>query len=175
MNNKLKPAIVGGVLVGLLSAIPFVNLANICCCLWALLGGALASYLYIKNSPTPASSGDGAILGVLAGVVGAAIYIVIGIPLSILLGATMISFISRMMESANPSQVEMMRQMQAGQTIIGAILRGLLTAALLVGFSTIGGLLGVTIFEKRKGTDVPPPPPPGFGGGQPGRGYGSAA
>ena len=83
MNNKLKPALIGGVVLGLLSVIPFVNWANICCCLWAILGGLLASYLYVKNSPTPASAGDGAILGALAGVVGAAITVVIGIPLSI--------------------------------------------------------------------------------------------
>ncbi len=165
MNNKLKPAIIGGVVVGLLSAIPFVNLANICCCLWAILGGALASYLYIKNSPTRVSSSDGAILGVLAGVVGAAIYIVIGIPLSIVVGATMMALISRLVESANPSQAEMMRQMQTGQTIIGAIIRGLFTAVLLVGFSTVGGLLGIPIFEKRKAVADIPPPPQGFGGG----------
>jgi len=39
----------------------------------------------------------------------------------------------------------------------------------LIGFSTIGGLLGITIFEKRKG-DAPPPPPQGFGATP---GYGS--
>ena len=81
MNNKLKPALIGGVLLGLLSAIPVVNLVNVCCCLWALIGGLLASYLYIKNSPVPASAGDGAILGALAGLVGAVIVVVIGIPI----------------------------------------------------------------------------------------------
>ena len=166
MNNKLKPAIIGGVVVGLLSAIPFVNLLNICCCLWAIIGGVLASYLYIKASPTPVKPGDGAVLGVLSGVVGALIYIVIGIPLSILVGATMVSLVSRMMESVNPSQAELMRQqMEAGQTIVGAILRGIFTAFLLVVFATIGGLLGVPIFEKRKAAADIPSPPQGFGGG----------
>jgi hypothetical protein len=171
MNNKLKPAIIGGVVVGLLSAIPFVNILNLCCCLWAVLGGVLASYLYIKASPTPAKVGDGAVVGLLAGVVGAAIYVVIGIPLSILIGATMITFLSRLIESTNPQQAEMMREMQAGQTIISAIIRGIILAILLVVFSTIGGLLGVPIFEKRKGA-AETPPPQGFGGA-PGGGYGS--
>ena len=174
MNNKLKPAIIGGVVVGLLSAIPFVNLLNICCCLWAIIGGVLASYLYIKASPTPVKPGDGAMLGVLSGVVGALIYIVIGIPLSILLGATMLSLVSRMLESVNPSQAEQMRQqMEAGQTILSAILRGIFTAFLLIVFSTLGGLLGVPIFEKRKGVTDLPPPPQGFGGGPPAGGYGT--
>jgi uncharacterized protein YqgC (DUF456 family) len=124
MNNKLKPAIIGGIVVGLLSAIPFVNFLNICCCLWAIIGGVLATYMYIKASPTPVKAGDGAVLGLLAGVVGALIYIVIGIPLGILMGATVASFASRLMESVDPRQAEMMRQsMTADQTVIRHILR----------------------------------------------------
>lgn len=165
MNNKLKPAIIGGVVLGLLSVIPFVNLVNICCCLWAILGGMLASYLYIKNSPVPASPGDGAILGVLAGVVGAAIAIVIGIPISILMGGAMTAFFVGLIERIDPSQAEMMRrQIEAGQTVASAIINGVVLAVLLVIFSTLGGLLAVPIFEKRK-RDVPAPPPPqNFGG-----------
>jgi hypothetical protein len=163
MNNKLKPAIIGGVVLGILSVIPFVNWANICCCLWAILGGLLASYLYIKNSPVPASAGDGAILGAMAGLVGAIISVVIGIPISILMGSVMKGVMVSLMESVNPSQAEMMRsQIEAGQTIAGAIVNGLILAVLLVVFSTLGGLLGVPIFEKRK-RDVMPPPPQNFG------------
>lgn len=175
MNNKMKPAIIGGIVVGLLSAIPFVNIVNVCCCFWAILGGALASYMYIKASPTPVKPGDGAVLGLLAGVVGALIYIVIGIPLGILMGNTMMSLISGLMGSIDPRQAEMMRaQMQAGQSIISHILRGLFSAFLLLIFSTLGGLLGIPIFEKRKGGPDLPPPPQGFGGNQPAPGsYGS--
>ena len=43
MNNKLKPALIGGVVLGILSVIPFVSAANLCCCLWAILGGMLAT------------------------------------------------------------------------------------------------------------------------------------
>src|SRR5437660_2320519 len=173
MNNKLKPAIIGGLVVGLLSAIPFVNLLNVCCCLWAILGGALASYIYIKATPTPVRAGDGAILGLLAGVVGAAIYIVIGIPINILLRGTMNAILLSMFERVNPAQVEMMRAMMTEQTVLSVIIRGLFGAFLLLIFSTIGGLLGIPIFEKRKGDATPPPPPQSFGGGQPGGGYGA--
>ena len=159
MNNKLKPAIIGGVVLGLLSVIPFVNWANVCCCLWAILGGALASYLYIKNSAVPATAGDGAILGAMAGLVGAVISVVIGIPVSILMSGVMIGIVFRLMESINPSQAEMMRsQIEAGQTVAGAIVNGLILAVLLVIFSTLGGLIGIPIFEKRKRNVMPPPP-----------------
>ena len=59
MNNKMKPALLGGLIVGLLSAIPIVNY---CCCIWGIGGGALAAYLYIKDSPVPVKAGDGAMI-----------------------------------------------------------------------------------------------------------------
>src|SRR5437588_622051 len=53
MNDKMKPALIGGVILGILSAIPFVNIPNICCCAWAIVGGIIAANIYIKNSPAP--------------------------------------------------------------------------------------------------------------------------
>ncbi len=163
MNNKLKPAIIGGVVIGLLSIIPIVNLGNICCCLWAILGGLLATYLYVKGSPLPASPGDGAILGAIAGAVGGVIVIILGIPISIVAGGITRELFVRLMESVNPSQAEMIRaQMAAGSTVAGAVVNGIVLAVCLVIFSTLGGLLGVPIFEKRKRDTVLPPPPQGF-------------
>jgi hypothetical protein len=159
MNNKLKPAIIGGVVLGLLSIIPIVNLGNICCCLWAILGGVLATYLYVKASPVPASPGDGAILGAMAGAVGGLMAIVLGIPISIVAGGITRAIFLRLMEGFNPSQAEMMRiQMEAGISIVREIVNGIILAVCLVIFSTVGGLLGVPIFEKRKRDTAPPPP-----------------
>jgi hypothetical protein len=160
MNSKLKPAIIGGVVLGLLSAIPFVNFLNTCCCLWAILGGLLASYLYIRESPLPARTGDGAIMGLLAGAVGAAIYIVVGIPLSIVMGGFVAGLVGHLMENIDPAQAESVRrQVEASQTVLRAIINGIITAILLVAFSTIGGLIGIPLFEKRKGAISVPPPP----------------
>lgn len=168
MQNKVKPAVIGGVVLGLLSAIPFVNIVNLCCCLWAILGGMLASHLYVKNSPTPATAGDGAILGAIAGAVGAVISLVVGIPLSIVSGAAMRGVLVSMMERVDPSQADMVRrQMEAtGESIAGAIVNGLILAVLLFIFAIIGGLIGIPLFEKRKGGAAPPPPP--YTGGGPG-------
>jgi len=149
MNNKLKPALLGGLVVGLLSAIPFINY---CCCIWAIGGGLLAGFLYIKNSPTPVPTGDGAIVGALAGVVGGLIYLVIGLPLALVFGA------AEMEAQFRRSGI----QMPFSGTLLLVI--GALIAALgLLVLATLGGLLSIPIFEKRKG-DVPPPPPPTVGG-----------
>jgi hypothetical protein len=176
MNDKLKPALIGGVVLGLLSVIPIVSLGNVCCCLWAILGGGLASYLYVKNSPSPASVGDGAILGAMAGLIGGVITLVICIPLSLLIGSAMSGLLLSWVQSVDPNQAEMMRaQVEAGQTVAGAIINGLILAVCLVIFATIGGLIGIPIFEKRKGGALPPPPPAPAGGpgGYPGGGPGS--
>jgi hypothetical protein len=160
MDNKVKPAVIGGVVLGLLSAIPFVNFVNACCCLWAILGGILASYLYVKNSPTPASAGDGAIVGAIAGVVGGLISLIIGIPLAIASNSLLQGLLLSWVENMDPRQAETFRtQLEAGATVPGAIINGLIQAVLLFIFAIIGGLIGIPLFEKRKGGPLPPPPP----------------
>ena len=160
MNDKLKPALIGGGILGVLSVIPFVGAVNVCCCLWAILGGMLATYLYIKSSTRPATAADGAILGAMAGAVGAVISIVLGIPIDIAMGPTMRNMFVEMVARLDPRQAEMLRQQfeMAGTAITPIIINALILAALLFFFAVIGGLLGVAIFEKRKG--APPPPPP---------------
>jgi hypothetical protein len=166
MNNKVKPALIGGVLLGLLSVIPFVNALNVCCCLWAILGGMLASYLYIKNSPVPATPGDGAILGALAGVIGAVISIILGIPINYAMGPTMRNLLLGLVENMDRQQAEMMRRQleMSGDSIAALIINALILGFLLFIFSLIGGLIGAALFEKRKGGATPPPPPPMTGG-----------
>ena len=57
--SKLQPAILGGVLIGVLSALPIVSAGNLCCCLWVVLGGVVAAYLLQQNQSTPLNVGDG--------------------------------------------------------------------------------------------------------------------
>jgi hypothetical protein len=183
MNNKVKSAVIGGAVAGILSAIPFVNFVNVCCCAWAVLGGVLAVYLYSKDTQTPVTPGDGATLGAIAGAITAAIYLVVGVPIGYVIGKSMSSFVMDLMARNDPAQVEALRQqMEASQTIGAAIMNGLIGGVVLFIFSTIGGLIGAAIFGKKGaggvgGSTMPPPPPPvNYGGGtQPpaGGGYGS--
>ncbi len=178
-NNKLQPAIIGGVVLGLLSAIPFINFFNICCCAWAILGGALAAYLYIKKSPTPVSIGDGALLGVIAGGIGAIVYVVVGLPLGLLTGNAFSNMAVRFAERANPeqadvlrAQIEAMQNQSIGERLLTALPFTFIGVILLVAFATVGGLIGVAILEKRKGSLGAPTPPPNYGGTT--GGYGGA-
>lgn len=168
MNDKLRPAIIGGVVLGILSAIPFINWVNLCCCAWAIAGGVLAANMYVKSSATPVQPADGAMVGALAGLIGGAIYVIIGVPLNYVVGGAAASALSGLAASMNPEQAEAIRMQMAtqGGSLIGAFFKGILGAIVITIFSTIGGLIGVAIFEKRKGgPGVPPPPPPAAGGG----------
>jgi hypothetical protein len=145
--NKLKPAILGGLVVGLLSAIPFINY---CCCIWGIGGGALAGFLYIKSSPTPVRAGDGAVIGALAGVIGGLIYLFIGVPIAYFISG------AAMEEAFSRANVELPF---TGPLLF--IVSGLLGGLFLLVLSVLGGLLSVPLFEKRK-DEVPPPPPQQF-------------
>jgi uncharacterized membrane protein required for colicin V production len=156
MGSKLVPAVVGGLVVGFLSSIPFINY---CCCLWAIGGGMLAAYMYIQKSPTPITVGDGAILGILAGLIGGFIYLIIGLPIAYFISAAQLE-----------QAMEQMRQSGIELPLTGIALllvSGLIGAAILAVLSLIGGMIGVAAFEKRKGAA---PPPPNFGA-QPGGGF----
>jgi hypothetical protein len=151
MNNKLKPALLGGLIVGVLSAIPFINY---CCCIWSIGGGALAAYLYIKSSPIPVRTGDGAMVGGLAGVFGGIIYLILGLPIALVFG------MAAMQDSLNRSGVNL--PISGFLLMIVAAIVGAIILAVL---ATLGGVIGVAIFEKRKGDGLAPPPPQNFGGG----------
>ena len=57
-SGYLQPALIGGVVTGVLSALPFISGFNACCCLWVVSGGLVASYLLQQSRSTPLTPGD---------------------------------------------------------------------------------------------------------------------
>lgn len=164
MNSKLRAALIGGVIAGLLVSFPYTS-----CCLWAILGGMLAGYLYVKNSPTTVLAGEGAVVGVLAGFIGAVIQLFLGLPLAILIGVPWMGAIISLLERADPRQADRIRQaMETMQNrpfleqLIARLPGALIGFVLTIIFATLGGLIAVSIFEKRARTPATPPPPPAF-------------
>ncbi|MDT4896328.1 MAG: hypothetical protein QOH25_1405 [Acidobacteriota bacterium] len=181
MNSKLRAAIIGGIVIGLLSGIPYVRLGNVVCCLWIVIGGALASYLYIKKSPSPVNVGEGALLGGIAGAIGWAVELIVGVPLTILTGYPELRFMVGLLERVDPQKAELyqrnveyaMSRPFAEQFFHSVFsLQSLLSLLISVAFAVVGGLVAVPLFEKRKiDTGAPPPPPPPYYGGTPGGAY----
>ena len=150
-GSKFVPVLVGGLVMGFLTSIPVVGGG---CCLWAMAGGAVAGLMYIKRAGSPVQMGEGAMLGGIAGVVGGIIHTIIGLPLAYLVyGSNMHSNIGSAQYGA------------AGYLLMSGI--GAFIA--LVVFGALGGIISVSLFEKRKqgaGFQPPQPPPPqqNFGG-----------
>jgi hypothetical protein len=148
--------------MGVLSALPLINAANICCCLWVVSGGVVAAYLLQQNAPLPISAGDGALVGLLAGIIGAFIQFIVSIPISFIVGPMERVLLERSLEMAGsmpPEFRQMLENYTNQQSELGAV--GMLLVrifglffTLVIGaiFSTLGGLLGAVIFRKT----VPP-------------------
>ena len=168
-GGLLKPALIGGVLLGILSVIPGIHLVNCFCCAWVIGGGILASHFLVKGSPLPVTLGRGAVLGLLTGLVGAVVDTVFSIPLQFLM-ASVGSDMARQMRNTieklpdlPPEARDMLGRIftDAGTTSVFLILLGFLFKVVLYPvMAMIGGAIGVALFEKRKPGDVPPPPPP---------------
>ena len=63
MSSKTQPEFIGGLVMGVLSALPLISAGNLCCCLWIICGGVVAAYMLQQNSETPITQSDGALVG----------------------------------------------------------------------------------------------------------------
>jgi hypothetical protein len=153
-TSYAQPALIGGLVVGVLSALPIVYLGNACCCLWIVSGGVVAAYVLQTNSAVPITPGEGAIAGLLAGLVGAVVHLVLSVPIDIVMGPFERSMAQRMMDlTGNPQIRDVLQRYLQRETSIGLILVGRLIAFLFmvpIGaiFSALGGLIGAMVFRK---------------------------
>ena len=153
---RLQPALLGGLFIGVLSALPVVSVGNCCCCLWVLGGGVLAVYLMQQSYPFPVTAADGALVGLMAGAIGGVIAILISIPLELLMGPIQQRMLERI--ASNPELPEQYRTIfqsfGANAAGIGVrLILGLIGMVVSAAFAMLGGLLGVALFKKK---DLPP-------------------
>jgi hypothetical protein len=172
-NAMLKPALLGALVMGVLSSLPGVSLGNCCCCAWLVTGGLVAAYLLQSGSLQPITLGDGALVGLLAGLFGAVVNLIISVPVNMITGPFQQRILQRLAES-QPNLPENIQEMvnnigAGGVSIVGAILAFFMMIVLGAIFSSLGGLLGAFFFKKNV---APAPPPPPFttdsGGALPG-------
>jgi hypothetical protein len=147
-----QPALLGGLMMGVLSALPIVNIGN-CCCLWVIGGGVVAAYLLQGSHPQPISAGDGALVGLLAGLFGAVVWLVVSIPLNMALGPFQRRLFERILENAQdiPDNMRALFEGTATGAAMGIAYLVQFVVWLCIGavFSTLGGLLGAAIFKKK--------------------------
>jgi hypothetical protein len=178
-NKMFKPALIGGVLLGILSALPIIGLFNCVCCAWVIAGGILAARLYVKDSPVAVTLGRGALLGLLTGFIGSIVSTIFSIPLNFLSSSSGMNLIEQLRERMKtmpnvPPETQALLDTLSNRSDINALMLifGLIfTLIVFCLFAMLGSTIGVSIFEKRKvGTppsdatsyeppvNLPPPP-----------------
>ncbi len=138
MDDMLKSVLLAGLIIGVLSGIPIINIG---CCLWVIGGGILAVFLLNKFSGKKADKGKGAMVGLISGLVGAAIASTLGAIFSILFKTALLSFLSTM---GQPVEA-----LQGGVTAVGLIISLIFNLVIFGLFGLLGGILGAVILEKK--------------------------
>ncbi len=183
MNERpsiVIPALIGGLFLGVTSALPILNFVNCACCALVIGGGVLAAFFYLRDYPPQfqaATYGDAAVLGALTGVFGGIIWAMVSVPLSLLkfrLGG--MADLQRLREQLQNPEIPppvrefILRMMEGGALSLGVIFFQLgIDLVISVVFAMIGALIGFALFQRRPRPGptmygpTPPPPPPAAG------------
>src|SRR4029450_10563525 len=113
-------------------------------------GGAVAASLLQQKQTQPITPGDGALVGLFAGLIGAGVYFVISIPISLLLEPMQRAMVQRTLEMSGnmpPALREMLENYGQPRTAVGFMGRAFLR---LIGFVFMLCLVsGVSTLGRR--------------------------
>jgi hypothetical protein len=160
--SKFTPVIISSVIIIVISLFPFINFINLLCCAGVVIGGAAGTAYY--NSRLRAMGGqiqykDAAAIGILSGIISALIVVMGTTLMSMLVKQNPIPDIYKVLDTEGvtiPPDVEKFLQRISDEyskqgfsitlTLI-SLAADLITYPI---FSTIGGMLAVAIFGKKK-------------------------
>lgn len=186
-----KAALISGGALGVLAALPVVGTClNACCCGLAAAAGFFGALLYLSETE-PAGRppyGDGALVGLLTGAVGAAVMaLATGLfhTMMALAGWTpRISGLEKVLKDADlpPALAEIIETYLSGSGASLAWMAGAFIFGLVVygTFAVVGAVVSVAMFHDKRDAspppghqavppapnappEIPPPPPPGHG------------
>jgi hypothetical protein len=145
----LKPALLGGGVMGVLTGVPLVGCL---CCIWVVGGGALAAWQLDQQRPGTLKYGDGAMVGGLAGVIGGVVATLIGLPLQRLLMTPdrVLAWIERFVPNMPPEARESILQSFGALDLPRILLQTVMNIILLGIFALVGGCLAVAILNRNK-------------------------
>lgn len=183
-----KAALISGVSLGVLAALPIVGTClNLCCCGLAAAAGFFAALFYLSETRPSGGApyGDGALVGFLTGAIGAAVMVALtGLFRGILVAVGWTPRISGLEDALHdadlpPAIAEFLEAYLSGAGVGCAWLVGAFAVWFVVYsvFSIVGAVVSVAMFhDKREGSpqfgpppgaappappsEVPPPPPP---------------
>ena len=149
--DKLRPALIGGALIGIISAIPIISLINCFCCTGVVIGGIVAVHLYNKNlGGLELTSSEGVVIGLMAGASGALISTILT---SMITGGVK-NQINKILEYSNeiPPELQdaLIRIQEMGGNLFFVIVGLVFSLIIFSIFGIIGGLIGVSLFRKKQ-------------------------
>jgi hypothetical protein len=164
--NKMLSALYGGLIMGVISGVPFLNFVNCCCCAGIMLGGFLAVFFYkndIKPDMPPLTSNDALAVGALAGVFGAVVSSVLEgaalLAFGNLTGKTIADLITEIygragiLDQLPPQALDQLHALELMKFTPLMVLRAFILHPL---FGLIGGLIGYAVFKPKQ---IPLQPP----------------
>ncbi|MBM3817744.1 MAG: hypothetical protein FJW14_01825 [Acidimicrobiia bacterium] len=144
----IQSALLGGLFIGILSALPVIHIAN-CCCIWIAGGGVLAGYLLPQYDPP------------LTNARGAFVWLIAASALDVLIAPLQERVIQDVLANAGdmPPEARAWLEMMGNRGNAAFRLAAGFAFQVMAGFvfATLGGLLAAVFFAKA----VPPPPTPG--------------
>ncbi len=143
-EDMYMPALWAGLASGFLSGFPLLNLGNCLCCLWIVGGGVFASYLYQGKSGEKISSGDGMMVGAMAGLVSALMATV----LDMLFAYWSRDLLLKILE-AYGTETSPFLNYQGYFTPRGFTSTLLIRIVIFAIFASIGGALGAALFKPK--------------------------
>ena len=157
-SNLTKPALMSGILLGVLTTLPVVNLG---CLLWIGGAGILTVYFFRSENKVLISSRMGANLGFLTGLCGAVVWQLLEIVLIFITGPEAIQEgmqeVREMIlkiENLPPDSFQTLEQMMElfGNPLnLNVILISLIIKVFICGtLTTLGGVLGANLFGQNK-------------------------
>ena len=166
--SKLMPALYGGIIIGVISGIPFLSFINCLCCAGVIFGGVMAVFFYKKDltpQMPPLSNNDAITVGALAGVFGALFSNILAVVLLYTIGnvageATYnaVMGLYENMGLLDKMPPEALEQMEEGMREGGLSAVSVITSFVIYPlFGLLGGLIGYAIF-KPKATTTPQSP-----------------
>jgi hypothetical protein len=158
--RRFQPALLGGFFIGVVSSLPLIGSANVCCCLWVVTGGVLTVYLQRQSGDGGGRDTSEAVLGgLIAGLVGAVITVAAQALLSAVGGEALISQLESVFDQVGqvPQDVRdrVISLVSSGAYVLVMLA---ITLPIYAVAGMLGALLGTAILPKPKAPVSPSGP-----------------
>ena len=152
MSDKTQSILIGGAVVAVLST-SYIGFINCLCCAGVIIGAMTAVWHYTNTNSLTIPAGQGAVIGLLAAIVGAVLAMLVNyilINLGIRSDQAIVEFILNRFGDQMPlEQVEAMEeQLDASLSFGTFFINSLIGLVVSTIFGAIGGAIGASVFKK---------------------------